>query len=63
MNAYAARATAELELDRRRVGRDVLATVTGRWKPNRLDVKDPAAVALGYVENASQVDARNIRSS
>jgi hypothetical protein len=23
-----------------------------------LDVKDPAAVALGYVENASQVDAK-----
>ena len=24
----------------------------------KLDVKDPAAVALGYVENASQVDAK-----
>jgi hypothetical protein len=24
----------------------------------RLDVKDPAAAALGYVENASQVDAK-----
>lgn len=24
----------------------------------RLDVKDPAAVALGYVENAAQVDAK-----
>ncbi len=24
----------------------------------RLDVKDPAAVALGYVENASQVDLK-----
>ncbi len=24
----------------------------------RLDVKDPAAVALGYVENAGQVDAK-----
>ncbi len=27
-------------------------------EPNRLDVKDPAAVALGYVENASQVDVK-----
>jgi hypothetical protein len=27
-------------------------------EPNRLDVKDPAAVALGYVENAAQVDAK-----
>jgi hypothetical protein len=26
--------------------------------PARLDVKDPAAVALGYVENASQVDIK-----
>ena len=26
--------------------------------PGKLDVKDPAAVALGYVENASQVDAK-----
>ena len=26
--------------------------------PPRLDVKDPAAVALGYVENASQVDIK-----
>jgi hypothetical protein len=25
--------------------------------PARLDVKDPAAIALGYVENAAQVDA------
>jgi High potential iron-sulfur protein len=25
---------------------------------NRLDVKDPTAVALGYVENASQVDLK-----
>ena len=34
-----------------------------RWSPAaaqtpRLDVKDPAAVALAYVENAAQVDAR-----
>ncbi len=27
-------------------------------EPNRLSVQDPAAVALGYVENASQVDAK-----
>ncbi len=27
-------------------------------EPSKLDVKDPAAVALGYVENASQVDAK-----
>lgn len=27
-------------------------------EPNRLDVKDPAAVALGYVENVSQVDVK-----
>jgi hypothetical protein len=28
----------------------------------RLDVKDPAAVALGYVENASQVDPKKYPS-
>ena len=27
-------------------------------RPPRLDVKDPAAVAAGYVENASQADAK-----
>jgi hypothetical protein len=27
-------------------------------EPQKLDVKDPAAVALGYVENAAQVDAK-----
>jgi hypothetical protein len=27
-------------------------------EPNRLDVKDPAAAALGYVENAAQVDVK-----
>jgi hypothetical protein len=27
-------------------------------EPKRLDVKDPAAVALGYVENAAQVDVK-----
>ncbi len=27
-------------------------------EPNRLDVKDPAAIAQGYVENASQVDLK-----
>jgi High potential iron-sulfur protein len=27
-------------------------------EPKRLDVKDPAAAALGYVENASQVDVK-----
>src|ERR1700676_584550 len=26
--------------------------------PERLDVKDPAAVALGYVESAAQVDVK-----
>ncbi len=26
--------------------------------PSRLDVRDPAAVKLGYVENAAEVDAR-----
>jgi len=27
-------------------------------EPPRLDVKDPTAVALGYVENAAQVDVK-----
>jgi hypothetical protein len=27
-------------------------------EPNRLDVKDPAAIALGYVESAAQVDVK-----
>src|SRR5580704_14839559 len=27
-------------------------------QPARLDVKDPAAVAVGYVENAAQVDIK-----
>ncbi len=27
-------------------------------EPTRLDVKDPAAIALGYVLNASQVDTK-----
>jgi hypothetical protein len=27
-------------------------------EPDRLDVKDPAAIALGYVENVSQVDVK-----
>jgi hypothetical protein len=27
-------------------------------EPKRLDVKDPAAIALGYVENAAQVDVK-----
>lgn len=27
-------------------------------EPQKLDVKDPAAVALGYVENAPQVDVK-----
>jgi len=27
-------------------------------EPSRLDIKDPAAIALGYVENASQVDGK-----
>ena len=27
-------------------------------EPGRLDIKDPAAVALGYVESASQVDIK-----
>jgi high potential iron-sulfur protein len=27
-------------------------------QPARLDVKDPAAVAVGYVENAAQVDLK-----
>ncbi len=27
-------------------------------EPARLDVKDPAAIALGYVENAAKVDAK-----
>jgi hypothetical protein len=27
-------------------------------EPQKLDVKDPAAVALGYVENVAQVDAK-----
>jgi hypothetical protein len=31
-------------------------------QPERLDVKDPQAVSLGYVENASQVDAKKFPS-
>ena len=31
-------------------------------EPNRLDVKDPAAVALGYVLDAGQVDAKKYPS-
>jgi hypothetical protein len=31
-------------------------------EPARLDVKDPAAVALGYVENANRVDANKYPS-
>ena len=27
-------------------------------EPQKLDVKDPAAIALGYVENAAQVDVK-----
>jgi hypothetical protein len=27
-------------------------------EPNRLDVNDPTALALGYVENAAQVDVK-----
>ncbi len=27
-------------------------------EPSRLGVKDPAAIAVGYVENAAQVDAK-----
>ena len=40
------------------------ASAAGSWRPSRgaesdrLDVKDPAAVAQGYVENVSQVDAK-----
>jgi hypothetical protein len=30
--------------------------------PARLDVKDPAAVALGYVEHTSQIDAKKTPS-
>src|SRR5450432_3420141 len=41
----------------------IAAAGMGGWQargaePQKLDVKDPAAVALGYVENASQVDAK-----
>jgi len=41
-----------------------LSTTALPWRRTRgadaahLDVKDPAAVALGYVENASQVDVK-----
>jgi hypothetical protein len=31
-------------------------------EPQRLDVKDPAAVALGYVENAAQLDVKKYPS-
>ncbi len=31
---------------------------TGAAEPQRLDVNDPAAIALGYVENAAQVDLK-----
>jgi hypothetical protein len=30
----------------------------GAEPPQKVDIHEPAAVALGYVENASQVDAR-----
>lgn len=37
----------------------VLATrISFGAEPQTLDVKDPAAAALGYVENASQVDPK-----
>jgi hypothetical protein len=31
---------------------------SGAAEPEKLSVKDPAAVALGYVENAAQVDSK-----
>ena len=34
------------------------ARPTRAAEPPRLDVKDPAAIALGYVENAAQVDPK-----
>jgi hypothetical protein len=36
----------------------LLAARGARSAETKLDVKDPAAVALGYVENAGQVDAK-----
>jgi hypothetical protein len=35
---------------------------SGAAEPQRLDVKDPAAMALGYVENAEKVDAKKYPS-
>jgi hypothetical protein len=35
-----------------------LPAVTRGADPEKLDVKDPAAVALGYVENAAKVDGK-----
>ena len=40
----------------------VLLVRRGAAEPAKLSVKDPAAMALGYVENASQVDAKKYPS-
>jgi High potential iron-sulfur protein len=43
-----------------------VALLPARWLPAaeaaRLDVKDPAAVKVGYVENANQVDVKKFPS-
>src|SRR5271170_4498587 len=39
-----------------------LPSRSGSAAPARLDVKDPAALALGYVENANRVDAKKYPS-
>ncbi len=47
---------------RRRRRRVLPYRTTSAAETPRLDVKDPAAVALGYVENAEQVDAKKYPS-
>jgi len=61
----------ELPLSRRRfVGSLLLGTAAGALTvgraaadaPPKLDVKDPAAMAVGYVDNANQVDTKKYPS-
>ena len=50
-----------LRISRRRPRRELSFSILTRAssaQPGRLDVKDPQAVSLGYVEDAARVDAR-----
>ena len=56
-----------MNVTRRKVVKDLSLAAgfsAGLWRPTfgapptRLDVKDPAAVALGYVENVARLDAK-----